>query len=193
MRLSSGGASLLAFAGPVIEFLTRGESAEKIGTFNRRTEIWTLAWESFLSRPLHGLGFTSAKGVFFDETGLGGAHNALINVMIDTGLIGLFWWVMLIGAACVATFRIGRQRYDRFVPIGATGSDRSDRLILIGILMSSLINSITTEGLGAGVNVSAMWLYFVVAWLCTLNRRPRTLDDASAGAPSGALRAPASV
>ncbi|MEP4592611.1 MAG: O-antigen ligase family protein, partial [Ilumatobacter sp.] len=83
--LVGGGASLLAFGATVLSFLTRGESADQIGTFNRRTEIWSLAWESFLDRPLHGLGFTSAKGVFFDETGLGGAHNAVVNVVSDAG------------------------------------------------------------------------------------------------------------
>jgi O-antigen ligase len=168
--LVAGGASLLAFGGPVLNFLTRGESAEKIGTFNRRTEIWTLAWDSFLAHPLHGLGFGSAKGVFFDETGLGGAHNAFVNVMIDTGLIGLTWWVALIASVGVAINRIGRTAPRRNVPLGASGSDRSDRVILIGMLVTSLINGITTEGLGAGVNVSAIWLYLMVAWLCVLQR-----------------------
>ena len=41
------------------------------------------------STPVFGLGFSSAKGVFFDETGLGGAHNAAVNVMIDVGLVEL--------------------------------------------------------------------------------------------------------
>jgi O-antigen ligase len=166
----AGGAFLLAFGGPVLSFLTRGESAEKIGTFNRRTEIWTLAWDSFVSHPLQGLGFTSAKGVFFDETGLGGAHNALINVMIDTGLVGLTWWIALLVSVGVAINRIGRGAQHSDVSIGASGSGRSDRLILIGMLVASLINGITTEGLGAGVNVSAIWLYLMVAWLCVLHR-----------------------
>lgn len=164
------GATLLAFSGPIITFLTRGESAEKIGTFNRRTEIWSLAWESFLSRPLHGLGFTSAKGVFFDETGLGGAHNALINVMIDAGLIGLLWWFALLGAVAIAIARLGRSARADDTISGATGSARADHIVLVGMLVASLINSITTEGLGAGVNVSAIWLYLMVAWICVVRR-----------------------
>jgi hypothetical protein len=35
---------------------------------------------------------------------------------------------------------------------------------------ASIVNSITTEGLGAGVNVSAIWLYLMVAWICVLRR-----------------------
>jgi hypothetical protein len=35
------------------------------------------------------------------------------------------------------------------------------------------VNSITTEGLGAGVNVSAIWLYLMVAWIGVLRRDGR--------------------
>jgi hypothetical protein len=162
----------------VLDFVTRGETADQIGTFNRRTEIWTLAWDSFMVRPLHGLGFTSAKGVFFDQTGLGGAHNALVNVMIDVGLVGLCWWLAMIGFT-IAALRALRP-FERRTPAvpGASGSLRSDRLILIGIVAASLVNSVTTEGLGAGVNVSAIWWFLAIAWLATLDRTVR-----SAGPP----------
>ncbi len=154
----------------MLAFLTRGESSEKIGTFNRRTEIWSLAWESFLDHPLQGLGFNSAKGVFFDETGLGGAHNALFNVMIDTGLAGLAWWIALLVSVGVAISRVGRAaRRDELV-VGAAGSPRADHLVLLGVFTASIVNSITTEGLGAGVNVSAIWLFLMVAWICVLRR-----------------------
>jgi hypothetical protein len=33
-----------------------------------------------------------------------------------------------------------------------------------------LINSVTTEGLGAGVNVSAIWWFVPIAWLTILSR-----------------------
>lgn len=166
----AGAALVLAFGGPIIEFLTRGESAESIGTFNRRTEIWTLAWESFLDRPLHGLGFTSAKGVFFDETGLGGAHNAVINVMIDAGLAGLIWWCLLLGASMVVLNRQWAHRRVSPTRSGAAGTAHADHLIMMGIYVASIINSVTTEGLGAGVNVSMIWWLVTVAWLGALER-----------------------
>jgi exopolysaccharide production protein ExoQ len=166
----AGAALVLAFGEPIFQFLTRGESAESIGTFNRRTEIWTLAWESFLTRPLHGLGFTSAKGVFFDETGLGGAHNAVVNVMIDTGLAGLIWWFLLLGASIVVLNRQWAHRRVSPTHSGAAGTARADHLIIMGIYVASLINSITTEGLGAGVNVSVIWWLVTIAWLTILER-----------------------
>ena len=177
----TGGALLLAFGGTILEFLTRGESAEKIGTFNRRTEIWTLAWEAFLDHPLQGLGFTSAKGVFFDETGLGGAHNAVINVMIDVGLAGLAWWFALLVAVGVAIGRLGAAARSGVAAGGVLGSLRVDHTVLLGIFVASLVNSVTTEGLGAGVNVSAIWLFLMAAWLCVLHREARPLDDVEPG------------
>lgn len=168
--LIAGGAFALAFGRQILEFLTRGETVDQLGTFNRRTEIWTLAWESFLERPFFGLGFNSAKGVFFDETGLGGAHNSVINVMIDVGLAGLIWWALLILSALVLLGRL--RRIERRSPVllpGATGTARSDELILIGVFVALLINSITTEGLGAGVNVMAIWLFLSCAWLTLLD------------------------
>ncbi len=178
-----GGALALAFGGPVLNFLTRGETAEQIGTFNRRTEIWTLAWASFLDHPFFGLGFASAKGVFFDETGLGGAHNAAVNVMIDVGLVGLVWWTALIVGIIFALGRLwGTERRSPTLLRGATGTMRSDLVILLGVVVASLVNSITTEGLGAGVNVSAIWLFLLAGWLTILQRsasQPRAAYDPS--------------
>jgi O-antigen ligase len=172
--LIAGGAFALAFGRQILEFMTRGETVDQIGTFNRRTEIWSLAWESFLERPFFGLGFNSAKGVFFDETGLGGAHNSVINVMIDVGLAGLIWWTLLVVTALVLLGRLrSRERRSPVLLPGATGTARSDHLILIGVFVALLINSITTEGLGVGVNVMAIWFFLSCAWLTILDADQR--------------------
>ena len=182
--LIAGGALSLAFGRQILEFLTRGETVDQIGTFNRRTEIWSLAWESFLERPFFGLGFNSAKGVFFDETGLGGAHNSVINVMIDVGLAGLIWWTVLVVAALVLLGRLRRiERRSPMLLAGATGTARSDHLILIGVFSALLVNSITTEGLGAGVNVMAIWLFVSCAWLTLLDADQRAVGRR--GVPAG--------
>ncbi|MGB0113715.1 MAG: O-antigen ligase family protein, partial [Ilumatobacteraceae bacterium] len=180
-----GGGVALALGRPVLEFLTRGETVDQLGTFNRRTEIWSLAWDSFKENPIFGLGFNSAKGVFFDETGLGGAHNSVINVMIDVGLVGLAWWTALVVASLILLGRLrGIERRSQVLLPGATGTARSDELIILGVFVALLINSITTEGLGSGVNVMAIWLFVSAAWLTILDRDQRTrraqLDDRSA-------------
>jgi exopolysaccharide production protein ExoQ len=183
------GAMALAFGRQALEFLTRGESVDQIGTFNRRTEIWSLAWDSFLQRPVFGLGFNSAKGVFFDETGLGGAHNAAINVMIDVGLVGLAWWFALIIGAVVVLRRLqAAEKRSPVLLLGATGTARSDHLIVVGVFTAMLVNSITTEGLGAGVNVSAIWLFVVCAWLTILDRDQRAVRSARQRELTGKVR-----
>ena len=60
---------------------------------------------------------------------------------------------------------------------GGAGSVRADHLILMGIFVASLLNSVTTEGLGAGVNVAAIWLFLCVAWLTILGRKPASVGD----------------
>ena len=172
--LIAGGAIALAFGRSVLEFLTRGETVDQIGTFNRRTEIWSLAWDSFLDHPVFGLGFNSAKGVFYDETGLGGAHNSLINVMTDVGVVGVIWWLALVIGAIVTLARLRRlERRSHVLLLGAAGTARSDHLILTGVFVALLINSITSEGLGAGVNVMAIWWFLCCAWLTLLDRNQR--------------------
>ncbi len=172
--LIAGGAIALAFGRSVLEFLTRGETVDQIGTFNRRTEIWSLAWDSFLDHPVFGLGFNSAKGVFFDETGLGGAHNSLINVMTDVGVVGVIWWLALVIGSIVTLARLRRlDRRSHVLLLGAAGTARSDHLILTGVFVALLINSITSEGLGAGVNVMAIWWFLCCAWLTLLDRNQR--------------------
>ena len=174
--LITGGAFALAFGRQILDFLTRGETVDQIGTFNRRTEIWSLAWESFLERPFFGLGFNSAKGVFFDETGLGGAHNSVINVMIDVGLAGLIWWTDAgrrsldpprTTAPSRASFAGPPAGCDRHRTVRPAHSDRR--------VHSLLINSITTEGLGAGVNVMAIWFFLACAWFTLLDADQRSV------------------
>lgn len=149
----------------VLEFLTRGESTQKIASFNRRTEIWSLAWEEFLRHPLHGLGFTAARGVFYDETGLGGAHNAYINVAIDVGLVGLLFWVGLIWATFSTLRRVRAIRRARNQPT------TFDEVTVMGLMIAHLINGVTTEGLGGGVSALALMLFLTGAWALALSDR----------------------
>ena len=63
----------LAFGPTIVAYVLRDNDVAELATFNRRTEIWTLAWESFLRHPLQGRGFNQAGigGLFF-EKGKGG-------------------------------------------------------------------------------------------------------------------------
>ena len=72
--------------------------------------------------------------------------------------------------------------------LGATGTARSDHLVLVGLFTAMLVNSITTEGLGAGVNVSAIWLFVAAAWLTLLDQEQRNARSARERELTGEVR-----
>lgn len=169
----------VAFGGSIVAFLARGESAAKLASFNRRTEIWSLAVDRFLERPLHGLGFTAGRGVFFKDTGLGGAHNAYINVIVDVGLIGMVFWSGIIAATFVSLMRASAARRRRGRPTGF------DEVTIAGLLVAMLVNAVTTEGLGGGVSALAFILFLVGGWSAVVEREARK-PAASERRPIGA-------
>jgi hypothetical protein len=100
--------------------------------------------------------------------------------MIDVGLVGLMWWLALIVGALVLLGRLrGIERRSRVLLRGAAGTARADQLILLGLFVSMIVNSITTEGLGAGVSVMAIWLFVAVAWLTILDGDQRRVRAAT--------------
>lgn len=169
-------AAALASGSVVMAFVQRGEDASRITTLNRRTEIWVLAWESFLRHPLDGRGFTAASGVFYDavaeggEKPLGGAHNAYVEVITDVGLIGFTWWAGLIAMTIVGIARLHRRN-------GPT----VEVTAMAGLMTCLLLNAVTIEGLGAGVSAPAIMLFVTAAWVCVARRAEREGD--TSGAP----------
>jgi O-antigen/teichoic acid export membrane protein/O-antigen ligase len=169
-------AAALAAGSVVMAFVQRGEDASRITTLNRRTEIWVLAWESFLRHPLDGRGFTAASGVFYDavaeggEKPLGGAHNAYVEVITDVGLIGFTWWAGLIFMTILGISRLHRRN-------GPT----VEVTAMAGLMACLLLNAVTIEGLGAGVSAPAIMLFVTAAWVCISQRAER--DGDSSGAP----------
>jgi exopolysaccharide production protein ExoQ len=152
---------LIAFAAGslIIQYLQRGENAQELSTLSNRTVLWSLALHDFAKHPLFGYGFTASRGLFFDEVKLGGAHNAVINVMIDAGIVGVIAWL---GFLFCTIYGVRQAFLNR--------RTRVDASILGGVLVCLIVNSLTTEGLGSGVSVSAIWLYLVAAWVLVARR-----------------------
>lgn len=151
---------LLAY-GPVIgRFLSRGADVENLETFNGRTPLWSAAIRFFADQPLVGYGLTAAKGLFLDTIGLGGGHNAFINVLINGGLIGTALWLWLI-VVVISTIR----------RLWGCTSVSADLPMLAAMMAFFLVNSMTYEGLGAAANLSNVWCYVIVGWLAVLARQ----------------------
>lgn len=157
LGLAGLGLTVATFWTAILEYVTRGESAESLATVNSRTELWALAYELVLERPLTGWGLTASRGVFYDEIGLGGAHNAFVNVAVDSGITGLVLWLALVVAIGVGIARLQRIRH-------------ADAPLLAGVLACLMVNGLTVEGVGTGTGVSALWLLILGAWVGVLQR-----------------------
>jgi O-antigen ligase len=142
-------------------FIARGESTAQLETLNFRTDLWSQALADFAQHPLYGFGFTADRGLFLDTTGLGGGHNAIINLLVDTGLVGTAVWFALLISMVGTAYRLR--------PRGMS----TDRGLVLGILLGMFVNSMFTDELGAPANAMCTWLFVLLAWI-SIMRRERT-------------------
>ncbi|WP_433333623.1 O-antigen ligase family protein [Spirillospora sp. CA-294931] len=166
----------LAFSEKILAFVARGETADKVASLNSRTELWALAMRAYSEEPVFGRGLGASRGLFLEDIGLGGGHNAFVNALVDNGTVGTaIFAALLLTLGCVLLF-LARHR-----------SLRADAGLLIGILTFFLVDSITTEGLAAPANVSGIWLFILIAWAETLRRQG---GDVPAPRPHEAVAVP---
>jgi exopolysaccharide production protein ExoQ len=149
--------TVVAFADELTAYVLRGENPETIGTLNSRLPLWELAGDLAAERPLGGWGLASTRGLFYDEIRLGGAHNAAVNVVVDTGFVGFALWGALIVTSLAAIGRLRRAGHP-------------DAPLLWALSAVQLVNSLTTEGLGSGAGVSTVWLLVIAAWIGVAQR-----------------------
>jgi exopolysaccharide production protein ExoQ len=151
---------VLAFSAPIREFVQRGETADKLASLNSRTDLWELALAAFRQEPIFGHGMGASRGLFLQQLGLGGGHNAFINALVDNGAVGAVLFVGLL--ITLAVVLIGLVRVQR---------TRADAGMLLAIVGFFVTDGITTEGLATPANVSGVWLLLLVAWTEVLRRR----------------------
>jgi O-antigen ligase len=152
-------AAVLAASPQIVAFIARGESTAQLETLNFRTDLWSEALADFARHPLYGFGFTADRGLFLDSTGLGGGHNAIINLLVDTGLVGTAIWFALLIAMAGTTYRLPRGM-------------SVDRTIVLAVLFGMFANSMFTDELGAPANAMCTWLFVLLAWISIMRREP---------------------
>jgi O-antigen ligase len=145
----------LTSSAAIESFFARGESLDRLATLNSRTDLWAYAFDLFPQHPLYGFGLTASRGLFLDSIGLGGGHNALVNLLMDTGILGALTWLALLSAILLTTTRLSRSRPGFQV----------DRGMILALTLGMIANSVFTEGLGAPANVACTWLFVIVAWV----------------------------
>lgn len=171
------GAGLIAATAPstIVDYVERGEGVEQLESLNSRTNVWDAALELVKESPLTGRGYAAARGVFLDRFGLGGAHNAFIEVAVNSGLIGLAALVALLGLAAVGLWR---ARSPEFL--------RAERCLVGGIFGYFLILALTAGQLGQAANVHVVFLAVVIGWIGANRRHPRVHgEDSPAGSGGG--------
>jgi exopolysaccharide production protein ExoQ len=161
----------LAIAGSqvITLYFERGGDGSDITTLNSRTELWTVATEAIARQPLFGHGVTSTRGIFYDALGLGGGHNAAINVIVDVGLVGFAVWTAAVICLLVGVRRLSRSR---------VRDQRLDRAIMLGVITFLMIDGIFFEGPGSVANVASTWFFVCLAWLSVLQRDAMQRDRA---------------
>ncbi|MEM9201330.1 MAG: O-antigen ligase family protein [Actinomycetota bacterium] len=149
---------MAAFLAPVLGFLSRdvvlglivrGESIEQLQTLNSRTTLWAEAISAVGSNPILGRGYFSAREIFLESIGLGGAHNAYIEVLVSTGLVG----VALLAALLLRMIRV--LSAIRRTPQGP---------LIAAIFASLLANGLTAQYWAQGGTGSSVWFYVCIAW-----------------------------
>lgn len=152
--------AVLAFSDKILGFVARGESTEALTSLNSRTLLWEFATEAFYKEPFFGHGLGASRGLFLDDIGLGGGHNAFINALVDEGVLGAAAFTALLTTLGLVLLMLTRQR-----------TLRADAGMLLGLLGFFLTDSVTVEGLAAPANVSSAWLLILIAWTETMRRQ----------------------
>lgn len=96
---------------PVYEFMARGQSGQDLASLTGRVTYWAESLEAIREKPLIGYG-ANAGGRFVLESALGEAvssvHSLYVEVLLDTGAIGLSLLLAGLAATWFSMFRVRR-------------------------------------------------------------------------------------
>ncbi len=143
-------------------FATRGEGTDNLRQLNSRTRLWAEAYDVLADYPLTGRGYFSSREIFLDSIGLGGAHNAYIEVAVSAGLIAAALFAVLLVQIARALLKAGRH---------------PDRPLVAGLFVVMLVNALTAQYLaqsGTGANVVFLVACGWVAWIAGPGRVRRS-------------------
>jgi O-antigen ligase len=93
----------------VVEKFTRGESSESLSSLTGRTDLWDAIWASYWDSPIIGHGYfvTSRAGEIDVWSGPSNrtAHNAMLQVLVTTGAVGLMLFLSALAFPIVLVVR----------------------------------------------------------------------------------------
>lgn len=154
-------AVLIAGSQQLMSILLRDEGLEQLETLNSRTEVWAQASELVAQSPWLGHGFMAARGLFLDRFGLGGAHNAVFEVLVNGGILGFSAWLAMLVAAVVAVLRVAST---------ASPATRIDVSLAGGLLTFLYVNAMSTGQIAQAANAQSIVLFVVIGWMAASRR-----------------------
>lgn len=123
------------------QYFYRGASEDELATLSGRTQLWTAGWKMFNDAPLFGHGYGAGVRFIGHEYGLPPGthmHNTFMQVLADTGLVGL---IALLGFI-VST--LGSFAKQLMFHVRASSYRSADRLFLVGVGMTLILIMIKT-------------------------------------------------
>lgn len=151
----------------IFGFVTRGQSSERVLSVNSRTDLWGTALDVVADKPVSGAGYAASRQVFLEEIGLGGAHNAHIEVLVNGGLMGVLPWALMLTLALAIGFRLARRH-----PVGP---------LLLGLFTLMMVNSMTAQAMAQGGTGATVLLVLVVAWMARADAEVRGPSEVRLG------------
>lgn len=168
--------------------LLRGQSEQELLSLTGRTELFGYAWRLFAERPVTGHGYFSARELFLARFPWAGeSHNAVVDIALSLGLVGLVLYLALF-VTVVVPLRRGLQR---------PGEGRELATIGLALLSWLLLDGVGSDSYGGAVGAGVLALVVVALFADELRHReaaggPHALPPAVA-APSVTPAGPTSV
>jgi O-antigen ligase len=92
-----------------LDYLSRNQSSEEIGSLSGRSDMWEIMWDSFLESPILGHGYfvTSSTGELYMWYALKNwtAHNVALQALVTTGIVGVVLLILGLAVPAVAFAR----------------------------------------------------------------------------------------
>lgn len=140
----------------VSRLILRGESADTVLELNGRLELWEDVKPAIDDRPVAGYGYQASRPVMLDAAPWAAyAHNALLQTLLDLGLLGTLLLAVILVAALAAA--------------GAGAIDPHVRGAIAALTAFLVVNSISTESFAGAPGVDALLLF--TCSLCAASRR----------------------
>jgi O-antigen ligase len=146
----------------ISRLLFRGETADTLLQLNGRLDLWETVRPSIAAHPFLGYGYQASRGVMLDAADWAAyAHNALLQTMLDLGVVGTIALLAIVASGLVGVAR-GHQHGWMRATVGA-------------LLVFLVLNSISNESFAAAPGFDTL-LLFMCALCASAPERSDTFE-----------------